>query len=92
MGNQISSVIRMYGVTKEGYSVCAHVYNFRPYFYVEFPSGFELSQDLSAKIINDLNKYSSDPMSTCVLDLELVEKTSVMYYREKSSLFLKIYT
>lgn len=61
MGNQESTVIWMYGVTKEGYSVCAHVYNFRPYFYVELPSGVDLSLELRAKLISDLNKYSSDP-------------------------------
>lgn len=45
MGNQENTVIRMYGVTQEGHSVCAHVYNFRPYFYVELPIGTELSLD-----------------------------------------------
>ena len=28
-------VIRMYGVTQDGYSVMAHIFNFMSYFYVE---------------------------------------------------------
>jgi len=52
--NENQSVIRLYGVTEEGHSVCAHIYNFRPYFYVEKPEGLELGikeiEEFSAKL------------------------------------------
>ncbi len=38
------SIIRVYGVTAEGYSVLAHIIGFAPYFYVEAWRGF--SNDL----------------------------------------------
>ncbi len=33
-------VVRMYGVNRQGNSVCAFVHGFEPYFYVELPYGF----------------------------------------------------
>ena len=36
MGSENTTIVRMYGVTKEGNSVMAHIYNFRPYFYAKF--------------------------------------------------------
>lgn len=32
-------IIRMFGVTDNGNSVCCHVHGFAPYFYVPAPSG-----------------------------------------------------
>ena len=46
MGNEANTEIRLYGVNQDGNSVCAHVYNFRPYFYAELNTGTELSDDL----------------------------------------------
>jgi DNA polymerase delta subunit 1 len=34
-------VIRMFGVTKVGNSVCCHIHGFSPYFYVNLPDNFE---------------------------------------------------
>lgn len=39
-------IIRMFGCTMEGYSVCMHVHGFTPYFYVNAPPGFK-KQDCS---------------------------------------------
>lgn len=41
-GSQLSPVpiMRMYGVTMEGNSVCCHVHGFSPYFFVSAPSKF----------------------------------------------------
>lgn len=32
-------IIRMFGVTDSGNSVCCHIHGFAPYFYVPAPSG-----------------------------------------------------
>ena len=34
-------IMRMFGVTDEGNSVCAHVHGFSPYFYVKCPQIFK---------------------------------------------------
>lgn len=36
--------IKMYGVTKEGLSVCAHIVNFEPYFYIKCQSNWGKSE------------------------------------------------
>lgn len=45
LGAQEQSVIRLYGVTQAGNSICAHIYNFTPYFYVEKPDGLEMGEE-----------------------------------------------
>lgn len=47
-----SGIIRIYGVTKEGNSVLAHIHNFISYFYIEKPS--ELEDDY--KTLEDLRR------------------------------------
>lgn len=39
--------LRLFGVSEEGNSCLAHVYGFRPYFYVAAPAGF-LNKDLES--------------------------------------------
>ena len=48
-----SGIIRMYGVTKEGNSVLAHIHDFISYFYIEKP--LELNDD--PKTLNDLRMF-----------------------------------
>lgn len=38
MGEETTTVIRMFGVTQGENSVMVHIYNFRPYFYARAPS------------------------------------------------------
>lgn len=56
-------IIRMFGVTDSGNSVCCHVHGFAPYFYVPAPNGeysaffqhlylFDLAYFLSANILH----------------------------------------
>jgi DNA polymerase delta subunit 1 len=50
----IVPIIRLYGVTKEGYSVAALVHGFVPYFYVGFP---ENSNNITPSNLADLRNY-----------------------------------
>lgn len=39
----LSTVIRLYGVTSSGLSVCAHVHGFKAYFYSSVPDNFNVA-------------------------------------------------
>lgn len=34
-------IMRLFGITEEGNSICCHVHGFSPYFYVDAPKGFK---------------------------------------------------
>lgn len=44
-------VLRLFGITEEGNSVCCHVHGFSPYFYVDAPVGFETEHCRVFKVI-----------------------------------------
>ncbi|KAJ7623462.1 DNA polymerase family B-domain-containing protein [Roridomyces roridus] len=67
---------RMFGVTKNGNSVLAHVRDFSPYFYVAQPRGFR-PEDL-VPFRQELNTLVA---GAPVLKLELVQKRSLWGYR-----------
>jgi DNA polymerase delta subunit 1 len=48
-------VIRLFGITEEGNSVLALVYNFEPYFYVPVPSHFPYGPSEREGLIQALN-------------------------------------
>jgi DNA polymerase elongation subunit (family B) len=54
-----TSIVRMYGVTENGNSVLAHIYNFRPYLYAGVPENMPLFendlQTLKAEINVSIN-------------------------------------
>lgn len=43
-------VIRLYGSTREGQSVLAHIHGFTPYFYVLLPQSIDISDQALANI------------------------------------------
>ncbi|KAJ7718487.1 DNA polymerase family B-domain-containing protein [Mycena maculata] len=67
---------RMFGVTKDGHSVLAHVNGFKPYFYVAQPRGFR-EEDLEPFRQHLNTVVAGSP----VLDVELMSKRSLMQYR-----------
>ncbi|CAG9585614.1 unnamed protein product [Danaus chrysippus] len=87
-GSQIGPVpiMRMYGVTMEGNSVCCHVHGFTPYFYVTVPFNFkesnchELKSNLNKAILEDL-RSNKDNIRETVLEVKLVKAKSIMYYK-----------
>ena len=61
-------VIRMYGVTEDGYSVMAHVFNFMSYFYVEIINheiGESITEDDLEKFQEQLNVFLSPGATSC---------------------------
>ncbi|KAL4183669.1 hypothetical protein AMTRI_Chr11g156270 [Amborella trichopoda] len=88
------AILRIFGVTKEGHSVCCHVHGFQPYFYISCPDGMgpddisRFHQILEGRM-RDANRSSKAPRF--ILRIDLVQKRSIMYYQErKSHAFLKI--
>ncbi|XP_014229440.1 DNA polymerase delta catalytic subunit isoform X1 [Trichogramma pretiosum] len=89
-------VMRMYGVTELGNSVCCYVHGFSPYFFVSCHPSFTnahckpFKEALNNAIKNDI-KNNYENIQDFVLAVEIVEKQTVYGYTgEKKSLFLKI--
>jgi DNA polymerase delta subunit 1 len=68
----------MFGVNEKGNSIVIHVYNFRPYFYIQVPVTMVIMEsDLPAlKVL--LN--SKLPNNYGVTGIEIVNKKSVMHF------------
>lgn len=89
-----AAILRIFGVTREGHSVCCHVHGFEPYFYISCPPGMgpdDISlfhRTLEARM-KEVNRNSKAP--NFVRRIELVQKRSIMYYQQQTSQpFLKI--
>lgn len=89
-------IIRMFGVTDGGNSVCCHIHGFAPYFYVPAPSGFtsallgEFQRELNSAVLKDM-RSNKDNISVTVLAVDITRKESMYGYHGKRSLdFLRI--
>ncbi|XP_034948742.1 DNA polymerase delta catalytic subunit [Chelonus insularis] len=89
-------IIRMFGVTMEGNSVCCHVHGFCPYLYVSAPPNFPenkcaaFREALDTCVRKDM-RSNSEKISVAVLAVELVYKINMYGYSgENTSPFLKI--
>ena len=89
-------ILRMFGVTAEGNSICAHIHGFLPYFFVPAPLNFRpehcktFREQLNKAILSD-PRSNRDSLQEPVLAVEMCLKSSVygFYFNEKSH-FLKI--
>lgn len=90
----VAAIIRIFGVTREGHSVCCLVHGFEPYFYISCPPGMgpdDISrfQQILEGRMKEMNRNSQVPKF--VRRIEMVQKRSIMYYQQQPSHpFLKI--
>ena len=88
-----AAVVRMFGVTKEGHSVCAHVHGFEPYFYASVPENFG-EADCAAfrrRLNEEVSAARKNAPGVHVVDVSLERKQSLMHYSDvKDRLFAKI--
>lgn len=69
----------------------AHVYNFKSYFYVELGQSSVATPHDLIQIRTQLNQWTNSLESPAVLQIELVDRASVMNYQPEKTKFLKIY-
>ncbi|KAJ1401242.1 Ribonuclease H-like superfamily [Sesbania bispinosa] len=89
-----AAIIRIFGVTKEGHSVCCKVHGFEPYFYISCPPGMgpddisHFHQILEGRM-REANRNNN--VGKFVRRIEMVQRRSIMYYQQSNSHpFLKI--
>ncbi len=94
--NSPSPVLRMYGITMEGNSVCAHLHGFMPYFYIPLPhSDFKeehcgsFRASLNEAVLNDM--CSNRDNVKRVVSVEICQRCSLYgFHLKKMYPFLKI--
>lgn len=89
-------IMRMYGVTMDGNSVCCHVHGFAPYLYVAAPPGFThthlapFKEALNKCVLKDM-RSNRENVQEAVIDVGIVEKQSIFgYHGEEKFQFIKI--
>ncbi|PUZ44005.1 hypothetical protein GQ55_8G053400 [Panicum hallii var. hallii] len=89
-----AAILRIFGVTREGHSICCQVHGFEPYFYIGCPSGMgpddisRFHQTLEGRM-KESNRSSNVPRF--VKRVELLQKQTIMHYQtQQSQPFLKI--
>ncbi|XP_040289566.1 DNA polymerase delta catalytic subunit [Bufo bufo] len=89
-------IIRMFGITADGNSVCCHIHGFAPYFYVPCQLGFsrehlsDFKKELNSAVIKDM-RSNKDNIFQAVLAVDICMKENMYgYHGKRSHSFLKI--
>jgi DNA polymerase delta subunit 1 len=87
-------VLRMYGITQAGNSVCVLIHDFYPYFYVKMPPNFnkvnleEFRSFLANKLIQSTgSNYKADEI---IQRIDVENKINIFHFTENIEQFLKI--
>lgn len=89
-------IMRMYGVTMEGNSVCCHVHGFAPFLYVAAPKDFNhdhllpFKEALNKCVLKDM-RSNRENVQEAVVGVTIVEKQSIFgYHGEDKFPFIQI--
>ncbi|XP_075696282.1 DNA polymerase delta catalytic subunit isoform X2 [Rhinoderma darwinii] len=89
-------IIRTFGVTADGNSICCHIHGFAPYFYVPCQTGFQqehlndFKKELNNIVIKDM-RSNKDQLSQAVLAVDICMKENMYgYHGKRITSFLKI--
>ncbi|KAG9342853.1 hypothetical protein JZ751_015060 [Albula glossodonta] len=89
-------IIRMFGVTDRGNSVCCHIHGFTPYFYIPAPAGFsschlsDFQNELNTAVLNSM-RSNKDNLSVAVLAVDITRKESIYgFHGQQPQDFLRI--
>merc|ERR1712223_1042568 len=89
-------IMRMFGVTNKGNSVCCHVHRFNPYLYVQAPKEFkhenlrDFRVALNQAVLADM-KSNKENVVNAILNVELMEKSNLYQFQgNKLVPFIKI--
>lgn len=97
-GSQIGPIpiMRMFGVTMEGNSVCCNVHGFTPYLYISAPRDFAKSdcapfkEALNRSVLNDM-RSNKEQLQEAILEVNIIERQSMVgYLGDEKTLFIKI--
>lgn len=98
VGNQTGPVpvLRTYGVTDEGPSICVFIHGFTPYGCFAVPAGYSVDtsrlDEMRAKIETELQAMQRGKNDARILGIEhLTEHRSIMGYENPITDFLKVY-
>jgi len=60
-------VIRGYGVTKEGYSISIHIFNFKPFFYIKIPDDWNdrIFRNFKNECLSQVAEYNHEGLDEC---------------------------
>uniref|UniRef100_A0A183AG94 DNA polymerase n=1 Tax=Echinostoma caproni TaxID=27848 RepID=A0A183AG94_9TREM len=90
-------IVRLFGVTKDGHSVLAHVHGFLPYFYVPAPKDFspahlgEFREALNAALLREGRSKEFEGLQHLVLAVECEMKENIYgFHGNRKSPFLRI--
>lgn len=82
-------VIKVYGVSREGYSTCLYIKEFQPFFYLRIPNTWTMSEvkKLKARLTSDVYyRYQED-----IVDLKIVKRKELYFFQNnEESNFVKL--
>lgn len=88
-------IIRLFGITMDGNSVCCHVHGFLPYFFLDAPEGFaNIDCDDLETVLNRYlranDEINNEDIPRPILSVSLVRAKSMYGYHAEDSEFIKI--